>query len=200
MNASVKWWKYLYDIFIAEVFSYEGSGLCLDVGCGSGHYLKRIVEQQNYEGFGIDPLPLKTFQKSEKMHLVRGVGEYLPIKNGCVQLCIMTGTLDHVKSPLQTIKEIHRALTSKGRFMLLQSVTAGKKLSKHETHLHQFSIDDLNNLLQDFTIEKISRFSYFPILHLFCKWFFAYKILSKIYAIIGYRVKDSAIIIQTNKT
>ena len=171
---TLRWWAFLRDMFLRQISTLPKSstGLCLDVGCGTGEYLCRLVKQGQYKGIGLDPLKessLKVFKHriegsnlSNEIGLINAVGEYLPIKEDCVQLCIMTAALDHVNNPNQTLKEIQRVLALDGYFMLLQSVVRTKKPNfKEEMHLNDFTMADLKRLLKPFRIEKIR--SLFPI-------------------------------------
>ena len=72
---------------------------------------------------------------------------------------IMTGTLDHLNNPSQTLNEIQRVLVSAGYFLLLESVLLKKKRSFYdETHSNQFTMTDLKGLLNRFEIEKLSKY------------------------------------------
>jgi ubiquinone/menaquinone biosynthesis C-methylase UbiE len=140
----------------------------LDVGCGPSDLLCRLIKERKNKGIGLDPLrpSLKNCKDriegskiSERMELIRGVSEWLPIKDDCLNLCVMTEALDHVYSPSQTFKEIHRVLVPEGYFVLLQSVVSRRQSSFDDiTHLHEFTLADLEWALRSFTIEKIKRF------------------------------------------
>ncbi|MHA1265168.1 MAG: class I SAM-dependent methyltransferase [Candidatus Helarchaeota archaeon] len=162
-----RYWTYSIELFQKQLSTIHGSGIILDIGCGSGENLSRIVKEKEYRGIGLDPLPessLKSFKKnikkyglSQKLDLIKGIGEYLPLKKDYVQLCIMTATLDHVNDPIQVIKEIHRVLNHNGIFFLLQTIKNKKILSDDETHLHQFTLNGLKQLISEFKIEKINK-------------------------------------------
>jgi len=208
------WWLYLFDVFFHEVSTLSNSaGLCLDVGCGSGSCLCRLVKEGERTGVGLDPLKegslkifkdrIKGYKISEKIELIRGVGEYLPIKKDCVQTCITTGVIDHVNNPNQTVKEIHRVLVSDGYFLLLESVLLKNRPSFYdETHLHHFTIVDLKRLLRQFRIQKIRKF--FPVLsqlHIPDKLLDSniYKALSKMPSVIGCYFNYSEVFIKSKK-
>jgi len=191
----------------------NSAGVCLDVGCGSGGCLCRFVKEGEYNGVGLDPVKgsslmrfkdrIKGYKISERIELIRGIGEYLPIKKDCVQTCIMTGSLDHVNNPEQTLKEIHRVLVHDGYFLLLESVLLKKKPSFYEeTHLHHFTMADLERLLKQFRIEKIRQF--FPILsqlHIPDKLLNSniYKASSRMPGIIGRYCNYSEVLIKSRK-
>jgi len=163
-------WNYLKDSFLEMVSELPigKNWLCLDVGCGSGCYLSEIVQQHNCRGIGLDPLKgssLEAFKnrisackKLSEVGLIQSIGEHLPVTDNSINLCIMTGALDHVANPEQTFKEIHRILAPEGYFLLLQSVV--KKLNVHhddETHVNEFTVASLKALFKNFKILKLTE-------------------------------------------
>jgi ubiquinone/menaquinone biosynthesis C-methylase UbiE len=215
-KTEIRFWSYMSDMFSEEISTLSNSGgLCLDVGCGSGEYLYRFVEVGRYYGIGIDPLKepslkifkdrIKGLQISEKIELINGVGEYLPIKEDSVQLCIMTSTLDHVSNPDQTLRESHRVLASDGHLILLQSVVWKKTPNfKEKTHMQEFTMADLKDLLAQFRIEKVKRLfivpPQIPIPDKLLAYNKTYKALSRIFGIIIRWFKPYVTIIKSKKT
>lgn len=213
-RSSARWWAYTSDAFFEEALTLSGSGICLDVGCGIGHFLCGLVKDGEYEGIGLDPIKelclkpfkgrVKNYRVSEKIELIKGVGEYLPIKNDCIQLCIISATLDHVNDPDQTLKEVYRVLVHNGYFMLLQGVAQRKEPdSISETHLHQFTMADLEKLLKEFTIEKTKKLfritSRVPIPDELLDSSNIYRALNRIYSLIGRCSKGYVVIIKSKK-
>lgn len=153
-----RYWIFLRREFIKEVpvAEFDQEKLCLDVGCGPGAVLCPIVKDKFYVGTGIDPilgssleiLKKRAHEEMLSVHITRGVGEYLPFKNSCVDVVLMTGVLDHTLDPGQVIREIHRVLSKHGILLILSGIVLEKsKDSSDRTHLHQFTIRDLYDLL-----------------------------------------------------
>lgn len=216
-KSSAQWWAYLFDVFFQQLASLSHSpGLCLDVGCGSGKVLRTVIKQGLYEGIGLDPISessLKIFKDtikgrkiSGKIELIKAVGEYLPIKNDAIQLCIMAAMLDHVQNVDQTIKEAHRVLGPNGSFLLLECVIHRKHPSfdHDETHLQEFTMEDLKRLLKQFKIEKIRRCFRLPSQFLMLEKLLdspnIYNILGRMYSVIArYFQNCSTVLIKSTK-
>lgn len=208
------WWSYLFSEFLSEAQLLSGSsGLCLDVGCGSGDHLCGLIEKGESEGIGLDPLKpsLMAFKDrirhgkiSEKVELILGVGEYLPIRGDSVKLCVMTGALDHVNNPSQTLRELRRVLIPDGHLMLMETVLLWKRSSFYDdTHVHQFTLIDLKRLLTQFRIEKILRkvpiFSQIHVLDFLLDYSYLHKLLSRTPGTIGSFFNHSEVLIGCRK-
>jgi ubiquinone/menaquinone biosynthesis C-methylase UbiE len=166
------WWLYLFRVFFYEIQSITVPNkniYLLDVGCGQGSYLMELIKRKGGIGIGIDPLDsslnlfknrIKSSELYHKIEIVKDVGENIPIRENCVSLCIITGTLDHVNDPKLVLKEIYRTLIPKGYLILLETVLLTKtgKGFYNETHVHHFIIADLRNYLRHFKIMKLIRF------------------------------------------
>ncbi|MCW4005053.1 MAG: class I SAM-dependent methyltransferase [Candidatus Bathyarchaeota archaeon] len=169
----LSWWTYLFSYFFNEVSALPSSHkVCLDVGCGRGNYLSHLVKNHCSEGIGIDPLRSSVEASKhncnaqgtyDRVSLILGVAEYLPLKEEAVNLCIMTGSLDHVNDPQQAADEFHRVLTRSGHLMLLETALISKQSNFYdETHTTQFTLPDLTNLVKQFQLLKVTR--KFPVL------------------------------------
>jgi ubiquinone/menaquinone biosynthesis C-methylase UbiE len=131
--------------------------IVLDCGCGSGAYLLPIINEKNYIGIGVDPIretslnPLKckVKQSNEPLYVIKAVGEYLPIKDSTIELVTLVSMFDHVTNPSKVIKEVTRVLNPSGLLLMLQTVSLGtsKKDMDELTHLHHFTMHDLNTLI-----------------------------------------------------
>jgi len=169
--------------FVKEIPQALFEMFCLDIGCGSGGVLYRIVKEKKWIGIGIDPileLSLKVFHRKVReenlpVFLIQGVGEYLPLRDSHVHVAIATSTLDHLQDVDQTFQECHRVLKGCGHFYVLETVE--KQAGKGGwTHLRSFTLNRLQNLFQKngFKIKKM-RFLY----HLVSPRFLS-QILSKL--------------------
>jgi ubiquinone/menaquinone biosynthesis C-methylase UbiE len=194
-----KWWSYLASVFFHELESLNiDRGLCLDVGCGAGTYLSHIVEDQNF-GVGLDPLKssltackttLKRNGVYKKADLVLAIGEFVPFKGECVNLCIITGSLDHVNEPAQVATEFERVLSHGGHLMLFETASIMDHESFYdETHVNHFNQANLERLLSRFTIikvvKKVPLFSQIHVPDLLIHYNPLHKMLSKIPGVIG---------------
>ena len=90
--------------------------ICVEVGCGiTGpiHYIDGPSIR-----IGVDPLCLKCLDLYDKQALsvphVVGTGEYLPIRDGVIDVVIFVGVLEHCLNPEVVLEEIHRTLRKGG--------------------------------------------------------------------------------------
>lgn len=113
----------MIDVTLAEVDVKEGE-LVLDVGCGRG---LDGVQMAGNGGFviGLEPSSVMLGYAREyiarscvNMTLVRGVGENLPFRIGCVDKVVCKGALDHFIDPLSVLSEMARVLKSGGRAVI----------------------------------------------------------------------------------
>ncbi len=81
----------------------------LDVGCGTGSLLSMIdVEGVRRIGLDISPAMLRIALKRVDCHLLVGDAHLLPLRDGCVDLLMSTGTLHHLRRPPDFFSECLR--------------------------------------------------------------------------------------------
>lgn len=178
-------WGFLlkgYSSFLREEFvkmmpsSTKRDEICIDVGCGSGDSLIPVLKVKSYKGVGIDPiiephlrnLNTRIHKEELPIFIIRGVGEYLPLKDSIFSSAIIASTLDHVIDPNQVIREIHRVLIRNGNLLISQAIVERKGIFD-DTHLWKFTTCDLRNLLRKnlFTVDQIRLFFEVPLLRHF---------------------------------
>lgn len=101
----------------------KGYERVLDVGCGDGVMSCEIVkERQLKELWGISPdisgLYLFKNRNLNKVHLIKGYGEFLPFPNGYFDVVTSVFVIEHIKNPLPYLKEIKRVLKPTGKFII----------------------------------------------------------------------------------
>lgn len=88
----------------------------LQVGMGPIFVINYIEAGERH---GIDPL-MDAFAREFSdiyhgvLHLIKGIGEQLPYKDGYFDLVISTNVIDHVKDPEGFLMELHRVIKDKG--------------------------------------------------------------------------------------
>lgn len=86
----------------------EGSGLCLDIGCGDGRH-KSLIGKKGWTWIGLD------------IDVARGGAnicadiENLPLVDNSVSLIVLSQVLEHVPHPWIALKEVSRVLKPGGR-------------------------------------------------------------------------------------
>ena len=87
----------------------QPSGLILDVGCGPQPFPSYLPEKSDV--VGIDPLagaPRRDFA------FVRGIGEYLPFRDGTFDHIVYASSLDHIIDPRRSLADAARCLKPDG--------------------------------------------------------------------------------------
>ncbi|VAW34115.1 tRNA (mo5U34)-methyltransferase [hydrothermal vent metagenome] len=106
--------------------------IVLDVGCGNGYYMFRMIDKKPYLLMGIDPglLQLMQFWSIEKyMHskacvLPLAIGD-MPKKLNCFDVVFSMGVLYHRKSPIHHIMELADCIKPNGYLVMETLVVDG---------------------------------------------------------------------------
>ena len=106
------------DALLRFVGAVESSRL-LEVGCGTGHWLK-FLEKQGRQPIGIDPSIKMLLLAREALPgwpLVKGRAEGLPFPNSCFDRLICINALHHFANKAAFLSEAHRVLRPSGGLM-----------------------------------------------------------------------------------
>ncbi len=114
-NEGSHWWfNGREDIIRMFLLSYCAHyDTVLDIGCGSGHFLKSIMDIST-DRFGIDEHSYSTADHSVKEGDARG----LPFENSSMDLITMLDVLEHIPESDTVLEEVHRVLDHNGLFLL----------------------------------------------------------------------------------
>jgi SAM-dependent methyltransferase len=146
----LRFWAVLKKQFFKMLPDLRSNSAVLDVGCGSGSYLKGVMSRFGCFGVGVDPCPIKS-----SVPLVKAVAEYLPFREGCFDLILTTAAIDHFQSPQRFVSEVYSVLRRNGYFMVLQDLD--NKVDNDPTHLHAFSEMTLLTLFRRFQVRVKKR-------------------------------------------
>jgi ubiquinone/menaquinone biosynthesis C-methylase UbiE len=151
------------DYFI-EFMELKGTENILDIGCGSGTFVKRLAQKYKKAKFcGADASEavIKFANKTNTKKNLRFVSapiEKLPFKDNSFDSVIVSHLIEHIKEPKKALKEVKRVLKKKGILFL--------------TTPNYFSLWPLAEIVFDKTIandgysldeQHISRFTHFSI-------------------------------------
>lgn len=112
--------------------------------------------------------PLFAWNQDEQntfCHRIRGIGEYLPLRDNCIDICLCFNTIDHTISPADVLDEINRVLVDRGMLVIMCHTfpvwtTPFIPLFNivDLPHPHHFTFTTLNKLLtRRFHIENITQ-------------------------------------------
>ncbi len=135
----------------------------LEIG---GAYVERAFDSVSIPPkLVLDPLlPFRRWigRHDKSCHRIRSVGEYLPLRNNCMDLCWCANTIDHTSSPVAVLSEINRVLDDKG--MLVISCNTFPPWTRpllpllnilDKPHPHHFTLGGIKKLLKrEFLIQK----------------------------------------------
>lgn len=91
----------------------------LDLGCGRGGVVELFWRDVKLAA-GLDPdVSSLTEHRAPGMPVLRGVGERLPFTGESFDLIVCLWVLEHVKEPLNVLREVRRVLRPGGHFVFL---------------------------------------------------------------------------------
>lgn len=104
--------------YFGRLIRLEAGAKMLVVGCGPRPQTVRTLQQKGFDAVGVEPVG--SFVAEARHYLgnfdgvVQGSAEQLPVADGSQQLIFMESVLEHVDSPLDSLKEMLRALQPGG--------------------------------------------------------------------------------------
>jgi tRNA (mo5U34)-methyltransferase len=108
----------------------------LDVGCGNGYYMFKMLQQSPFLVMGIDPGLLQTIQFwSIDKYINSGMAvlplsiQDMPKSLNCFDVVFSMGVLYHRKSPIHHIKELANCLNSNGQLVIETLIIDGDENS-----------------------------------------------------------------------
>ncbi|BAI81114.1 S-adenosylmethionine-dependent methyltransferase [Deferribacter desulfuricans SSM1] len=102
--------EYLYKSEL-EIFKELGIyGKSIEIGVGTGKFAIPLGIK-----YGVEPTYQMYSKVRDKVKIVEGVAEYLPIKNNLFDWVIMVTTICFVNDPLKSILEMYRILKKGGK-------------------------------------------------------------------------------------
>ncbi len=160
--------------YVPLVQRLVASGSWLDVGCGHGR-LASFAAASGYEAFGVDPNPLAARVAQQRLGadrvFVGQLEDFSPPANRFTVVS-MIGTIEHLKRPLQTLREILRVLEP-GGILLIQTPNLASLQYRHQGeawdqftppgHLIYFTPRTLRRMLETTGFQRVRFDMQFPL-------------------------------------
>jgi tRNA (mo5U34)-methyltransferase len=126
-KSDLKWQR-----LITDIRPLSGKRV-LDIGCGSGYHVWRMLGEGAAEVIGVDPTPLFVVQFWALQHFIQNFNawvlplgiEHLPEKLRAFDTVFSMGVLYHRRSPLDHLLELREALVPGGQLVLETLVIDG---------------------------------------------------------------------------
>jgi len=119
----------------------NGSGIVVDLGCGSGADLLPGLAERSRSAIGVDRSPRmleearKSFDKEGlEVDLRIGELEHLPLRDHEADAAVMNMVLHHLIAPLVCLKEAHRVLKPGGRLIIADFLAHGNERMRTDYH------------------------------------------------------------------
>lgn len=124
----------------------------LDVGCGNGMLIRRLISQNACVCTGLDfsDAILSQLRKSGIETVLSSLPS-IPLKDGSFDAAISSETLEHLDEPGQTVHEMHRVTKAGG--LIGFSVPDGTVWGSGGEHVQRFTAADCHELLRPYVVE-----------------------------------------------
>jgi tRNA (mo5U34)-methyltransferase len=105
-----------------------------DIGCNNGYYMFRMAEHRPRFVLGLEP-SVQHYYCFKALNGIAGIGqlnidllgvEHLPLFPACFDVIFLMGVIYHRPSPIDTLRDIHTALTPGGTLILESQAIPGE--------------------------------------------------------------------------
>jgi SAM-dependent methyltransferase len=185
----------------------SGCHLSLNVGCGFGRELFHLSDRAI--GLDIDLHLVKKAKKISRKEVICTDAHYLPFRSNIFDGLAVAEVIEHLRSPILALSEMHRVLAPRGKIVLQtpnKVITFGLAISKRYGHIREFTYREISHYMRcagfviwkrtGSTIPYVPSTSRFAFLNegsafLLWKWINKYlKIVSWDIIILGFKSKD----------
>lgn len=148
--------------------SYIVGGTLLEVGCGTGAFLRELLGTNRWEVIGIEPnaSAVAYARKSLKSKIYEGRFSEIPLREESLDVVVMFCVLEHLENPIEDLKKANKLMKLGGYLVFtipnpesLGNFVFGKYWAGWDLprHLYIFPHDVLNEILIESGFQIISR-------------------------------------------
>ena len=113
--------NFLFDLYgFRDAFDklVKKDAVILEIGCGNGYFLERLVKNGYTKLFGVDVVQSSVDECTAKLFphvsIQKADGHALPFPNGGFDVVVMSHVLEHSPIPQVLLKEVKRVMNSGG--------------------------------------------------------------------------------------
>lgn len=148
--------SFMYGEHIARyssVASLLAGKVVLDIACGSG-YGSQMLAKSAQKVFGVDISEdsiqyAKKHYSSDNVEYRVGDATMIPLDDASVDAVVCFETIEHIQDYRKFLQEIKRVLRPEGQ-LILSTPNGDQFREAHHFHLHEFRLQELRDLLEDF--------------------------------------------------
>lgn len=154
----------------------------IDVGCGEGYMVSLLPKAKKIIGFDISNVALERarsiLNNRNDVEFIKGDGQNIQLDDNLFNVAICSEMLEHTPEPERAISELHRILKPGGRLIVSipdekrikrimnilkllkidRFLHAARKQETYEWHLHEFDMNVLKSISDEyFFIKKVRR-------------------------------------------
>ena len=116
--ASVRSWATYAEGRAVPRYKSDQDGLVIDVGCGTGNYLK-TMQDLGWKVTGIEPSPIAAaIARNKGVHVFCGTLDRAGLADASAELVLLSHVIEHVADPGAVIKECFRILKHSGKLIV----------------------------------------------------------------------------------
>ena len=158
-NRLANWYKAQAEC-VMDVLDYRSDALLLDIGCGTGWFLRKTLEERSeWFGLGIDVSSkmlrcaqdlagrLRNFDTG-RLRFVQGDWESLDTQQiiaahgKCPNMAVCISSFHYFSNPEASLRKVHSVLAPDGEILIMDRAKDGSYLTKLWDLIHRFFIND----------------------------------------------------------
>ena len=157
------WWFRAKRDLVADALADHGGGPMLDIGCGTGAMMARLVADGHFPVLGTDLSPVAVdAARGRGLDVVRSVAEDLPFRSASAAVLVSLDVVEHLDDDVEALREYRRVLVP-GGLMVLTVPAYDWAWSDHDValgHRRRYTRTRLSEAVEaaGFAVERVDHF------------------------------------------